>query len=123
VSVGSGAVAFGPRTCPARIEGVKHIAGRTSKTGSSFVKLQKFLRNAVAGTLIACLPVSATVAATRPNAAVPMASSQAVTGQYDNNGAAGVPWIPLIAIGIAAIVAIVIIAGHNGKGSGALSRG
>jgi hypothetical protein len=87
------------------------------------VKLQKFLRNAVAGTLIACLPVSATVAATRPNAAVPMAGAQAVTGQYDNDGVAGVPWIPLIAIGIAAIVAIVIIAGHGSKGGGALSRG
>lgn len=86
------------------------------------MKLQKILRNAVAGTLIACVPVSATVAATRPNAAVPMASAQAVTGQYDE-GVAGMPWIPLIAIGIAAIVAIVILAGHNGKGSGALSRG
>ena len=86
------------------------------------MKLQKFLRNALAGTLIACLPVSATVAATRPNAAIPMASAQAVTSQYDNQGAAGVPWVPLIAIGIAAIVAIVILAGHNKKGSGALSR-
>jgi len=52
-----------------------------------------------------------------------MASAQAVAGQYDANGEAGIPWVPLIAIGIAAIVAIVIIAGHNGKGSGALSRG
>jgi hypothetical protein len=87
------------------------------------VKLQKYFRNALAGTLIACLPVSATVAATRPNAAVPMASAQAVTGQYNKDGVAGVPWVPLIAIGIAAIVAIVIIASHNKKGSGALSRG
>jgi hypothetical protein len=87
------------------------------------VKLQKFLRNAIAGTLIACLPVSATVAATRPNAAVPMASAQAVTGQYNDEGVAGVPWIPLIAIGIAAIVAIFILASHNKRGSGALSRG
>ena len=87
------------------------------------MKLQKYLRNALAGTLIACLPVSATVAATRPNAAVPMASAQAVTGQYNKDGVAGVPWVPLIAIGIAAIVAIVIIASHNKKGSGALSRG
>ena len=87
------------------------------------MKLSKILRNAVAGSLIACVPVSVTVAATRPNAAVPMASAQAVAGQYDANGEAGIPWVPLIAIGIAAIVAIVIIAGHNGKGSGALSRG
>jgi hypothetical protein len=98
-------------------------ADRTSKTGSSLVKLQKFLRNAVAGTLIACLPVSATVAATRPNAAVPMAGAQAVTGQYDDHGAAGVPWVPLIAIGIAAIVAIIILVSHDKKGTGALSRG
>ena len=87
------------------------------------MKLQKYLRNALAGTLIACLPVSATVAATRPNGAVPMASAQAVTGQYNKDGVAGVPWVPLIAIGIAAIVAIVIIASHNKKGNGALSRG
>ena len=87
------------------------------------MKLQKFLRNALAGTLIACLPVSGTVAATRPNAAVPMAGAQAVTSQYDNQGVAGVPWIPLVAIGIAAIVAIIILAGHNKRGSGALSRG
>ena len=87
------------------------------------MKLQKFLRNALAGTLIACLPVSTTVAATRPSAAVPMAGAQAVTGQYDNDGVAGVPWAPLIAIGIAALVAIFIIASHNKKGNGALSRG
>ena len=86
------------------------------------MKLQKFLRNAVAGTLIAWLPVSATVAATRPNAAVPMAGSQAVTSQ-NYSSAADVPWVPLIAIGLAAIVAIVIIAGHSNKGGGALSRG
>ena len=92
-----------------------------SKTGSSLVKLRKILRNAVAGTLIACVPVSATVAATRPNAAVPMASAQAVTAQ--DEGAAGVPWVPLVAIGIAAVVAIIIIASKNGNGNGALSRG
>ena len=87
------------------------------------MKLQKILRNAVAGTLIASVPVSATIAATRPNAAIPTAGAQAVTGQYDNDGVAGVPWVPLIAIGVAAIVAIVILTGHNGKSSGALSRG
>jgi hypothetical protein len=81
------------------------------------------LRNAVAGTLIACVPLSATVAATRPNAAVPMAGSQAVTSQYDASGNASMPWLPLAAIGLALIVAIVIVAGHNGKGNGSLSRG
>jgi hypothetical protein len=87
------------------------------------VKLKKILRNALAGTLIACVPMTATIAATRPNAAVPMASAQAVTSQYDENGAAGVPWVPLIAIGIAVAVALWIILDKNGHGHGALSRG
>ena len=85
------------------------------------MKLQKILRNAVAGTLIACVPVSATVAATRPNAAVPMASAQAVNGA--DEGVAGVPWVPLIAIGVAAIVAIILLTEKNKTGTGALSRG
>lgn len=87
------------------------------------MKLKKILRNALAGTLIACVPMTATVAATRPNAAVPMASSAAVAGQYDNEGAAGVPWLPLVAIGIAVAVALFIIIDKDGHGHGAISRG
>jgi hypothetical protein len=87
------------------------------------VKLNKMLRNAVAGTLIACVPLSASVAATRPNAAVPMAASQAVTSDYDANGQASMPWLPLAAIGLALVVAIVIVAGKGGNGHGSLSRG
>ena len=85
--------------------------------------MNKMVRNAVAATLIACIPASATVAATRPNAAVPMAGSQAVTSQYDAGGNAGVPWYSLVAIGVAVAVAVIIVANSSSHGHGALSRG
>jgi hypothetical protein len=87
------------------------------------VKFKNMVRGGVAAALIASVPVSATVAATRPNAAVPMAGAQAVTSQYDASGNAGMPWLPLAAIGVALVVAIIIVAGSNGGGNGALSRG
>jgi hypothetical protein len=87
------------------------------------VKFKNMVRGGVAAALIASVPVSATVAATRPNAAVPMAGAQAVTSQYDASGNASMPWLPLAAIGVALVVAIIIVAGSNGGGNGALSRG
>lgn len=85
------------------------------------MKLNKFIRGAVAGTLIASMPLSATVAATRPNAAVPLASAQAVTAH--NGGVGEVPWLPIAAVGLAAVVAVIILASHHHHGNGALSRG
>ena len=86
------------------------------------MKLSKILRNGVAGTLIALLPVTAGVAATRPNAAVPMASSTAVTAQYDDDRD-GVSWIALAAIGVALAVALFIILDGDDDGEGSVSPG
>lgn len=87
------------------------------------MKLSKIVRNAVAGALIAAVPVTSTVAATRPNAAVPMASSTAVVGQYDDGQGSGVPWLALAAIGLALGVALFLIIDKNDKGEGSLSQG
>ena len=89
------------------------------------MKLTKLLRNGVAGALIACMPVTATLAATRPNAAVPMAGSAATTAaQYDDSAqGGGISWIALAAIGLAVGVAIFLILDKDDKGSGSLSQG
>ena len=89
------------------------------------MKLTKLLRNGVAGALIACMPVTATLAATRPNAAVPMAGSAATTAaQYDDGSqGGGISWIALAAIGLAVGVAIFLILDKDDKGEGSLSQG
>lgn len=93
-------------------------------TGSILVKVQKILRNAVAGVLVASMPISASFAATRPNAAVPMASSAATTAAVQDDGyGGGTPWLALGAVALAIIVGIWILADGNGNGDGALSRG
>ena len=86
------------------------------------MKLTKILRNGVAGALIACVPVTASLAATRPNAAVPMASSTAVA-QYDDGQQGGISWVALGAIAIALGVALFLILDKNSKGEGSLSQG
>lgn len=50
------------------------------------MKLTTILRNGMIGTLIALVPVTSSIAATRPNAAVPMASSAASTAALDDDG-------------------------------------
>jgi hypothetical protein len=87
------------------------------------VKLSKILRNGVAGALIACVPVTASLAATRPNAAVPMASSTAVAAQSDDGYHAGISWVALAAIGLALGVALFLIIDKDKKGEGSLSQG
>ena len=88
------------------------------------MKLAKILRNGVAGALIACVPVTATVAATRPNAAVPMAGSAATTAaQYENDDQGGISWVALAAIGLAVGVAIFLLLDDDDDGEGALSPG
>ena len=81
----------------------------------------KFIRNGVAGALIAAMPITSTVAAVRPNAAVPAAGSTAITAQ--GQSAAGVPWLP-IGIVIATLTLGIYIASTKGnsRASGALSR-
>ena len=82
----------------------------------------KFIRNGVAGVLVAAMPVTSTVAAVRPNAAVPTAGSTALTAQ--GQSAASVPWLP-IGIIIATLTLGIYIASTKGKGHGhgTLSRG
>lgn len=82
----------------------------------------KILRNGIAGAMLASLPLTATVAATRPNAAIPTASSAAVVAQYDDDDG-GVSWLALAAIGLAAAVALWIILDDDDDGEGALSPG
>jgi hypothetical protein len=86
--------------------------------------LTKILRNGLAGALIACVPVTASLAATRPNAAVPMASSTAATAaQYEDGHQGGISWVALAAIGLALGVALFLILDKNGKGEGSVSQG
>jgi hypothetical protein len=84
------------------------------------VKLMQTLRNGIAGTLIAVVPVTAGLAVTRPSAAVPMAGSAAVAAQYDDD--AGTPWLALGAIGLALVVAAWILLDGDDDGEGAISR-
>ena len=87
------------------------------------VKLTKIVRNGVAGALIAAMPISSTVAAVRPNAAVPAAGSTAVTAQGVEDSAAAFPWLPVGIVIATLVLAIVIASKNGGDGSGTLSRG
>ena len=89
---------------------------------SNIVKATQILRNGVAAALIAVLPVSTSVAATRPNAAVPAAGSTAVAAQDDYNGT-GVAWPALAVIALTLAVALWIILDDDEEGEGDLSPG
>lgn len=80
------------------------------------------LRNGIAGALIAVVPVTAGLAETRPNAAVPMAGSAAVAAQYSDDDA-GTPWLAFAAIGLAVVVAAWILLDGDDDGEGAISHG
>jgi len=74
--------------------------------------------------MIAVVPLSASVAATRPGAAVPMAGSSAVAAQNDDDdGAFGIAWPALVVIGLTIALAIWIAIDDDGDGRGQLSRG
>ena len=86
------------------------------------MRLVKILRNGVAGALIAALPVTATMGATRPNAAVPTASSAAVTASsQDDYDDGGISWLAIAAIGVAVAVALWLILDDDDDGEGSLS--
>ena len=90
------------------------------------MKVTKFVRNGLAGAMIAVVPLSASVAATRPGAAVPMAGSSAVAAQDDdddNGGMFGIAWPALAVIALTIAVAIYIALDDDGDGNGSLSRG
>lgn len=89
------------------------------------MKLKRILRNGVAGVLIAAVPVSTAIAATRPNAAVPVAGSTAVAAQvvddrYDRR--AGIAWPAVAVVAAALLVALWIVLDDDDDGEGALSR-
>ena len=88
------------------------------------MKIQKILRNAVAGAMIAAVPVSASFAATRPNAAVPVAVSGAATtaAVQDDGYDSGTPWLAIGAVAVAVLVAIWILVDDD-DGEGALTDG
>lgn len=87
------------------------------------MKVSKVFRNSVAGALIAAMPVSTTVAAVRPNAAVPTAGSTAVTAQAGEEAGFGVAWAALAVIALTIIVAIWIAVDDDPDGEGSLSVG
>ncbi len=86
------------------------------------MKVTKILRNGIAGALIAALPVTTGMAATRPSAAIPTASSAAVAAQYDDERG-GISWIALAAIAVALGVGLFIILDDDDDGEGELSPG
>jgi len=86
------------------------------------VSALKIIRNGVAGILVAAMPVTSTVAAVRPNAAVPTAGSTALTAQ--GQSAASVPWLPIGNVSADLTLGIYIASTKgNGHGHGTLSRG
>ena len=91
--------------------------------GVSIVNVSKAIRNGVAGALIAAMPVSSTIAAVRPGAAVPAASSASVSAQGAERGAANIAWLPVCIIIATVVLALVIASKNGGHGSGNLSRG
>ena len=78
------------------------------------MQLTKILRNGIAGALIAAVPVTSSIAATRPNAAVPMSSSAAATSAAaeDLGGDASYGWIGL-AIGVIGIALFALLVLDN----------
>ena len=88
------------------------------------MKVMKILRNGVAGALIASVPLSASVAATRPGAAVPVAASTAAAVQvYDDERRGGIAWLPVGVIVLAAAVALWIVLDDDDDGEIALTSG
>ena len=86
------------------------------------MKVMKILRNGVAGALIASVPLSASVAATRPGAAVPVAGSTAAAAQvYQTERRGGIAWPAVAAIALAAAVALWIALDDDDDGEIALS--
>lgn len=88
------------------------------------MNVSKVIRNSVAGALIAAMPVSTTVAAVRPNAAVPTAGATAVTAaQYEEPGAMGISWAALAIIALTIAVALYFAVDDDGEGEGGVSIG
>lgn len=87
--------------------------------------MSKIFRNAVAGALITLTPVTATIAAVRPNAAVPVATSAVTAAQVqeDDRGISQFPWLPIGIIVAAIALGIYFGVSDNKDGQGNISRG
>lgn len=73
------------------------------------MKLTQILRNGMIGTLIAMVPVTTSLAATRPNAAVPMSSSAATSvAMADNQDDHEISWVA-IGLGVLAIAIFAVL--------------
>jgi hypothetical protein len=90
------------------------------------VQLLKNLRNVTIGALIAAVPLTSSIAATRPNAAVPMAGSAASTAATAESGIGGdhsYNWVAF-ALGIAAIALFaLLVLDDDGDDDDAVSAG
>jgi hypothetical protein len=75
------------------------------------------------GVLIASVPVASGLAATRPTAAVPMASSAATATAVQDGEDGGISWIAIAAIGVAVAVALYLILKDGDDDEDSLSLG
>lgn len=87
------------------------------------MNLGKLIRNGAAGAIIAAMPITSSVAAVRPNAAVPTAGSTAIAAQYEpGQSAFAGAWIPLGII-VATVVVGIWLAAEDDDSEGDLSLG
>ena len=75
--------------------------------------LTKILRNGMIGTLVALLPVTSSLAATRPNEAVPMAASVSSSAALADDGDHSVSWLA-IGLGVLAVAIFAVLVLGNG---------
>lgn len=89
--------------------------------------MRTVLRNALAGAIIAAIPVTSTIAAVRPNAAVPTAASTAVSAQvysdYDRDDDGIAAGWPVLLFGAAMGVLVVILMLEDDDDDRSLTRG
>ncbi len=71
------------------------------------MSLVKITRNAVAGLMIAAVPVTAATAAVRPGSAIPAAGSSAAVAQDGDRDGMSYGWIALAAVAIIWAIALI----------------
>lgn len=87
------------------------------------MKLSKILRMGAAAVLAVSVPLSASVAATRPNAAVPVAGAAAAVQGSSNSTRASAPILPIAVIVATLLVGLYFALDSDKDGKGAFSRG
>lgn len=70
------------------------------------MSLVRITRNAIAGLMIAAVPVTAATAAVRPGSAIPAAGSTAAAAQDGYNDGLSSGWIALVAVAIIWAIAL-----------------